>query len=273
MRKTIALILTTTFLPQFSLAEEIKSKHFEHLDFKPVVLDSEKSESSTLGLEFLVSGKLTEKKFSRDEQGLGIDPDAPVGGLDASYSLRGTITENSANNPNNFVETNLSANYFRSSKFTAKAGAFIKSESDQRFDNNQAVYGLTATMANDDSLADNNIFALHANLGIVDPSEDIEREAILGSTGLDTYERLDVEALYIFNIGTNSLNTFEVNFRYFYELGADTAIKDADLDNFRLVTYRLGFKNNLFIAYSSGELPFDQKDNQIYSLGFNYKFE
>ncbi|MGD8926260.1 MAG: hypothetical protein PVG20_05390, partial [Thioalkalispiraceae bacterium] len=68
-------------------------------------------------------------------------------------------------------------------------------------------------------------------------------------------------------------DTFEINYRYFQEINAEQAIKDADLDNFRLVTYRLGFKNNLYVAYSSGELPFNQRDNQIYEVGFSYKFE
>lgn len=248
-----------------------KLKYVDDFDLNPIVLDSDASASSTLGLEYLVTGKLLDEKFDTEE-GDKLDPDVVIGGYDISYSLKGTITENSDNNPKNFLESRMSANYFRSSMFSVKAGGFFKSESDQKFDNNQVVYGVTGTFAKIDSFAKNDIMAFHVNYGQVDPSKDTAREAILGSN-LDSYNRIDFEALYIYNIGTENLSTFEVNYRHFLEVDADSAIKDADLDEFRLVTYRLGLKNNLYVAYSSGELPFNQKDNQIYEVGFSYKFE
>lgn len=268
---TYLCVLSVSLYSANSIAEEEKRKYVDNFDLKPVILDSEGSDSSTLGLKYLMDGKLVDKKFDVDE-GDSIDPDATIGGYDISYSLKGTITENSKNNPKNFLESRISANYFRSARFSFKAGAFFQSESDQKFDNHQLVYGLTTTFSKIDSFSNNDILALHLNIGQVDPSDDAVREAVLGSD-LDTYDRIDIEALYIYNIGTENLDTFEVNYRYFKEISAEAAIKDADLDSFRLVTYRLGFKNNLYVAYSSGELPFNQKDNQIYEIGFNYKFE
>ncbi|NKB25358.1 MAG: hypothetical protein GKR87_13475 [Kiritimatiellae bacterium] len=153
-----------------------------------------------------------------------------------------------------------------------KVGGLLETESDQRFDNNQLVYGLTATAAKIDAFTENDVVALHLNISEVNPFGNEAREAILGST-LETYNRVDFEFLYIYNIGIKHLDTFEVNYRYFKEIDAETAIKQANLDEFNFVTYRLGFKNNLFIAYSSGELPFDQQSDQIFEVGFSYRFE
>lgn len=247
------------------------SKYVDNFDLNPIVFDSENTDSSSLGIDFSMDGKFVNKKFSSNE-GDDLDPDVIIGGYDLGYSLKGIFAEDSDQNPKDFIEARFSASVFRSASSTVKAGIFIKSESDQKFDDRQLAYGLTATFANMDVFSSNDILALHLNIGQVDPSEDTSREAILGSD-LDTYDRADLEFLYIYNIGTKNLDTFEINYRYFLELDAEQTVKSANLDKFRLVTYKLGFKNNLYIAYSSGELPFNQEDNQIYEVGFSYKFE
>lgn len=265
----IALIMIFAILPEVTYATD--SKIFDNFDIKPVVLNSENSESSTLGLQYNIDGKLLDIKFEQEE-GDDLNPDAVIGGADISFSTKGLIVENYKNNPKDFIESRVSANYFRSSIFSMKVGTFVEMESDQRVDNKQLVYGFTATSAKIDALADNDILAFHINIGQVDPSEDNAREAVLGSD-LDTYTRIDLEFLYIYNIGTEYLDTFEVNYRYFKEFDAESSIKQAGLDEFKLATFRLGFKNNLFIAYSAGELPFNEKDDQIYEVGFSYKFQ
>lgn len=247
-------------------------RYINNFDLKPILLDSEDSESSTLGLAYLLDGQLLHRKFAGGDEGDSIDTDVLIDGLEISYSFKGIVTENSNNNPKNFHDSRVSLNYFRSSHSTLKVGAFIVAESDQEFDDRQWVYGLTLSFADTDLLAKNDILAAHINIGEVDPSKDTPRELVLGSN-LDPYDRLDLELVYIYNIGTQNLDTFEINYRYFRELGAVSTIRQADLDTFKLVTYRLGFNNNLYIAYSAGELPFNQRDNQIYEVGFSYKFE
>jgi hypothetical protein len=251
--------------------ENDKAKYVDNFDLKPVVFDSEETNSSSLGIDFNIDGKFLDEKFDSEEEG-GINPDVVIGGYDIAYYLKGLLAENYDENPKDFIEARVSANYFRSASSTFKAGVFIKSESDQKFDDRQLAYGLTATFAKVDAFSRNDVLALHLNVGQVDPSKDSSREAVLGND-LESYDRADFELLYIYTIGTENIDTFEVNYRYFQEINAEQAIKDADLDNFRLVTYRLGFKNNLYVAYSSGELPFNQRDNQIYEVGFSYKFE
>lgn len=273
MKYTILVTLIVMLIgPMLSYGGTDKSKYVDDFDLKPVIFDSEETNSSNLGIDININGKFLNKKFGSNDDGDYINPDVKIGGYHIAYSLKGLLAENSSKNPKDFLEARVSANYFRSASATFKVGVFVKSESDQKFNNRQLAYGLTATFANDDNFASNDILALHANLGQVDPSEDAAREAILGND-LDSYDRADLELLYIYNIGTANIDTFEVNYRYFQEFGAKQSIEDADLDRFRLATYRLGFKNILYVAYSSGELPLNKKDNQIYEVGFSYKFE
>lgn len=69
----------------------------------------------------------------------------------------------------------------------------------------------------------------------------------------------------------NAVRSVEINYRYFLENNAPTAIKSADLDKHMLATLRIALKNDLFVAYSTGKLPFDQKNDQILQVGFSYK--
>ncbi len=50
-------------------------------------------------------------------------------------------------------------------------------------------------------------------------------------------------------------------------------VKTAKLDKFESFTARLSLKNNLFVAYSKGKLPFDQEKDRIYKIGWSYKLE
>lgn len=68
-----------------------------------------------------------------------------------------------------------------------------------------------------------------------------------------------------------SITAFEFNYRYFLENNAPAVIKAAEIDKHQLATVRLGLKNDLFLAYSTGKLPFDKKNNQMLQIGFSYK--
>ncbi|MGK0270794.1 MAG: hypothetical protein ACI88H_001444 [Cocleimonas sp.] len=240
---------------------------------KPIVINSSETNDSSLGAEYALNGKLFEKKFDLDDTDTDELNRNPVyGSYELTYSFDGTITENSDNNPKNLLESRVAFKFVRLSEYQLKAGAFIEYETDQKFDNKQLVYGLTGTVYKYGLFSQNNTFAFHANYGQVDPSKNTSREAILGSN-LDTYDRVDFEAIYLINIGNDFVRTLELNFRYFKEIDAEQSIKTAGLDDFRFITYRLGLKNNMYIAYSSGELPFNQQDNQIYEIGYTYKFD
>ena len=69
------------------------------------------------------------------------------------------------------------------------------------------------------------------------------------------------------------VRALELNVRYYTEPSASAAIKQAKLDRHVLSTIRLGLANDLFVAYSVGSLPFDRKDDRVYSLGWSYKLQ
>ena len=66
---------------------------------------------------------------------------------------------------------------------------------------------------------------------------------------------------------------FEFNYRYFKESSAPGAVKAAGLDTFFLRTFRLNLAKEFFIAYSSGKLPFDVKNDDFFELGLSYKLQ
>jgi hypothetical protein len=246
-------------------------------DFKPVVLDSENTGSSTLGIQYEFSDTLFYKNFDTKDAESCVTfpcPHTVLGSAKLTYDLKGVFTENANNNPKNFIESNLNGSYLKAnsdSKFIWSGGVFVKYEADQKFKNKQLVYGLNGAVSSRDTFHSNDFAFIQINVGTVDPSDDTSREAILGENSAN-YDRINVEFVYRFTINKGILDTFEINYRYFKELDPDDGIKLAGLDDFRLITYHLGLTNNMYIAYSSGELPFNQKDNQIFELGYTYKF-
>ena len=84
------------------------------------------------------------------------------------------------------------------------------------------------------------------------------------------YGRLNVEVSFKTPIGSDA--NFAANFRYFKELGASQGVKAANLDEQVFFTSALTLSNGLFASYSTGRLPFDARDDQIYELGFQFSF-
>jgi hypothetical protein len=65
---------------------------------------------------------------------------------------------------------------------------------------------------------------------------------------------------------------FEANVRYYQELGASAAVKAASLDHATVFTAVLLLPKNMYVSYSTGRLPFDVKNSQLYELGLHYGF-
>ena len=272
------IIITTTAWSNDAQITDATDRKTTMFDFKPVVLDSENTESSTLGIQYAFKNTLFNKNYdTQDDESCNTFPcpHTIVGSAKLTYDLKGVFAENANDNPKNFIESNLNGSYLKASsdsKSIWSGGVFVKYESDQKFKNKQLVYGLNGAVSNRDLFHANDFAFIQINVGTVDPTNDSNRETILGKD-LDSYDRLDVELVYRFTINKGMLDTFEVNYRYFKELNANNVIKQASLDNFRLITYHLGLTNQMYIAYSSGELPFNQKDNQIFEIGYTYKFD
>lgn len=277
---SLVCLATTSFsaedVDKKEAAQKLKKNTYE---LAPVLLKSDQSNSSTLGLEYSLKGDLFTKDFKKEckESDDVFNFDCTYGDHGLAYDLSGVVAENAENNPKNFLtsEVNYQFSYY-GNKHNFRGGAFLQYETDQKFDNKQYVYGGTFTYVPDfeelgiNALKDDT-FAAHINLAQVDPKDDTAREAVLED--LDTYDRLGIELVYKLKIDKGILKHFEANYRYYKELGADDVIKDAGLDDFRLVTYRLGLKNGAYVAYSSGELPFNLQDDQIFEIGYSYSLD
>ncbi len=58
------------------------------------------------------------------------------------------------------------------------------------------------------------------------------------------------------------------NYRLYDELSAPVAVKQANLARFRYFAAVIGPQRGFFASYSTGRLPFDRRNDQIYELGF-----
>jgi hypothetical protein len=58
------------------------------------------------------------------------------------------------------------------------------------------------------------------------------------------------------------------NWRRYDELSAPEAVRAADLAYYEYFVATVGPQRGLFASYSSGRLPFELSDDQIYELGF-----
>ncbi|MEJ2893193.1 hypothetical protein WDB89_11585 [Pseudoalteromonas sp. B5MOD-1] len=278
MNRSIFIILIIYSTLGFSLsAEEDNPK----IDLEPVILDADSNDKKVLALEYKIEGLWKKINFGKDDNipdgGVirleDIEKYGDYGILELGYNLNGTIAENTKENSKNFLESEVDAKFFLASESAFSAGGFVKYESDQSFDNTQFAYGISGAFVQQDFLSDKDTFALALNLGQVDPKDNKAREEAYGKSDLEKYDRLDLEFFYSFNIGKEYLSEFEVSYRYFKELSPDIEIKNAKLDKFKMLTYLLRLENNFFIAYSTGELPFNKADDQIFEIGYSYKFK
>ena len=271
------LILTTAVLlcvtSQLAIsAEPAVSSNNETFEFSPIVIDSKDGIGATVGAEYKFGGDLYTKNFETMESGASINPNAPIGSAVIGYSGNGTFATAKDRNPKNFLEFLIDAKIrYSVSKGTVIGGLFSKYETDQSFSNKQLVYGLRTTLGKKNAMRTNDFMAIDANYGRVDPADYIERKAVLVSGKLNPYYRWNIEFLYMYPLEWNAVRSLEFNYRYFIETNVPAPIKGSGLDKHELATLHIGLKNDLFIAYSAGKLPFDRKNDQIFQIGFSYK--
>jgi hypothetical protein len=278
--KKLWLILGCAALAGLSLpclAGEFSKEPVKNLS--PVLLDTRDGEGTTIGLEFEFSGERKWTKSNEDPNATTFtDPDKlTYSGFALTYKVSGTAAADEDRNPQNFINASADGQYKYSAPWgTTYAGGFLRYETDQSFENEQFVYGLTVTYGKLGIVGDLDFFGLDLRRGQVDPSEDKARQTVLGSTPLDKYYRNDLEILYIYPIKETvpflgkMATSFEFNYRFYQESGAPAAIENARLDEFFLRTFRLNLEHELFIAYSNGKLPFDVKEDDFFTLGFSY---
>jgi hypothetical protein len=254
-------------------AEEPKQ---HSLELAPIVIDSQDGTGSTIGLQFALSGDLlpAAKPAAAAPSDTFEEPEKVlIKQYNVHYEAKGVVTADSERNPLNYIDAIVDARILRNSPSgTFIGGAFLRYETDQSMDNRQSEYGVRGTYTRLHTVRENDTLGIDLKFGQVDPRQDELRQAALGTDSLDTFYRWDAEFLYMLPLSSDgTVRDFEFNYRYYLENSAPAAIKAADLDTHRMATFRLGLKGGLFIAYSTGTLPFDRESDRIYAIGFSYQ--
>ncbi len=65
---------------------------------------------------------------------------------------------------------------------------------------------------------------------------------------------------------------FDVNARYYLELGASDVVRAADLDHFSYVSLALASSQGVYVSYAAGRMPLDARDDVIYEAGLKVNF-
>lgn len=245
-------------------------------ELAPVIVDSQDGAGSTLGLQFDVSGDLMAAPHSAP-QTPSDEFEAPeqvlIKQYNVHYEVKGVVAADAERNPLNYTDAIVDGRIlWNAPSGTFIGGAFLRYETDQSMDNRQSQYGVRGTYTRLHTLRENDQLGIDLKFGEVDPKEDETREAALGTAAMDKFYRWDVELLYMVPLSSDgALRDLELNYRYYLENDAPLAIEAAGLDTHRMATIRLGLQGGLFIAYSTGTLPFDQASDRIYAIGFSYQ--
>jgi hypothetical protein len=180
-------------------------------------------------------------------------------------------------------------------------------EANQNYSQRHTLFGLTGAYASEPSSAAQrfNVFDWPFALLRRAFSDDHRYVAPFPSL-LGTVERLDAkddevraaltdELTYTRAIGEVTFNTrvadtavgpvrFNMSYRYYHELSAPGAIERANLDRFNYVSAMLLFparllpfarsdQYELFVRYTSGQLPFDSQADHAYEIGISTNIE
>ncbi|MFQ3192128.1 MAG: hypothetical protein ACI936_003279 [Paraglaciecola sp.] len=135
---------------------------------------------------------------------------------------------------------------------------------------------------NESGYSDRSFPVINVGIDRVNPSDNTIRNTILPDK--NNYERAYAEIGYVTTIGKFKGQSIKFNFhyRYFKEIDADLAIKDAGLDRFHYAVYAIqipGIAFNLDIpqvitlSYSTGKLPFNLSSEAIFQIGFKSNVE
>lgn len=113
-----------------------------------------------------------------------------------------------------------------------------------------------------------------AQLGFdyVIPSTDTLRQNLTGN--LNPFPRVKLETsfrTFITRIKKENI-FFNANYRYYQEINAPEEITNANIAINSYFVMALQTTSGFYVSYTNGKLPFDAKNDEVYSLGFNFKF-
>jgi hypothetical protein len=191
------------------------------------------------------------------------------------FDAEGLLSLNDAANLKNFTKFRTEGSYSEwiMNQYTYGIGGFASYETDQKNDNAQYAYGLTAFGQYwfKKGVANEYVF-LKLEYGEVDPSENVQRVELLDGDKSAFY-RWEADLTVQFDLSVEQIDKVELSYRYFYEPSAPDEIGSIGLDDFALFTVGIFFEKGWYIAFSEGELPFSVKEDQVFELGWSYSFD
>ncbi|MFA6151854.1 MAG: hypothetical protein WC716_11080 [Chitinophagaceae bacterium] len=104
------------------------------------------------------------------------------------------------------------------------------------------------------------------------PANDTIRENLTGN--LNPFPRIKFETsfrTFIARVKKENI-FFNANYRYYQELNAPATITKANLSAHSYFVMALQTTSGFYVSYANGRLPFDAKNDEVFSIGFNYKF-
>jgi hypothetical protein len=185
---------------------------------------------------------------------------------------RGTLASSKEKNPNKLLDFSTAGVYkIDTPAAYYKLGALVTFETDQGFDNKQYMYGLAASASKVALFTPGDAGSVILNFGTVKPSADPQRESLAGS--LDTFKRWNLELSYSIPVNKPKVRSIDLNYRHYQEVSPPAAIREINLDKYRVGLIRINLDQDFFIQYSRGSLPFDLRSERVIKLGWSLKFE
>jgi hypothetical protein len=103
----------------------------------------------------------------------------------------------------------------------------------------------------------------------VDPLDDDPRTALVGKSG---FPRFKAEVSFKTPVARlmDAPVYFSANYRDYQEIDAKAVVRHNNLDQFQYFVATLSSATGVFVSYSTGKLPFDAKNDQIYQIGWQF---
>lgn len=251
----------------------------QRFTLKPVVYDTAAAgQGMSLGLDYDFVGEYSRRPLPRTSVGNEEFTVEDFANTRLSYAAgqvtaRGSIAGSKAKSPNKLVDFRGDALYvWDVASFTGQISAVGKFETDQSMDDRQYMYGVAASASKRGLLGQGDIGSVIITFGSVNPTQDAERKRLLGV--LENYRRWEGEATYSVGIAHNEwMRSLDLGLRVFKETNPPGAVAAEGLDRHRWGVVRLNLKNDLFLQYSGGSLPFDKSNERAIRAGWSMKLE
>ena len=109
-----------------------------------------------------------------------------------------------------------------------------------------------------------------AGIDLVDPKANEERLAVDPDDGMYSRARLEVAARTRLARISGQAVSVAGSFRYYQEIDASLLVSQAGLDDHQYIAVHLELPAGVVLTYANGKMPLDQKDDEVFELGFRY---